>query len=92
VNQNVSRSGSTTHVHTGRVTGVNATVHYSDGGTVYGLIRTTVCAEAGDSGGPLYAGSTALGLTSGGSGNCSSGGTIYFQPVTEPMSVYGVTI
>jgi len=91
VNQSVSRSGSTTRVHTGRVTAVNATVNYAEG-RVTGLIRTTVCAEGGDSGGSLYAGSTALGLTSGGSGNCSSGGTTYFQPVTEPMSVYGVTI
>jgi streptogrisin D len=91
VNQSVSRSGSTTHVHTGRVTAVNATVNYQEG-RVTGLIRTTVCAEGGDSGGSLYAGSTALGLTSGGSGNCSFGGTTYFQPVTEPMSVYGVTI
>jgi len=91
VNQSVSRSGSTTRVHTGRVTAVNATVNYAEG-RVTGLIRTTVCAEGGDSGGSLYNGSTALGLTSGGSGNCSSGGTTYFQPVTEPMSVYGVTI
>ena len=37
-------------------------------GTVTGMIRTTVCAEPGDSGGALFAGNTALGLTSGGSG------------------------
>jgi streptogrisin D len=91
VGQSVSRSGSTTRVHTGRVTAVNATVNYAEG-RVTGLIRTTVCAEGGDSGGSLFAGSTALGLTSGGSGNCSSGGTTFFQPVTEPLSVYGATI
>jgi streptogrisin D len=91
VNQTVTRSGSTTRVRSGRVTGLNATVNYAEG-RVSGLIRTTVCAEGGDSGGSLFAGSTALGLTSGGSGNCSVGGTTYFQPVTEPMSVYGVTI
>jgi streptogrisin B len=51
-----------------------------------------VCAEPGDSGGALYSGSTALGLTSGGSGNCSTGGTTFFQPVTEALSVYGATI
>ena len=49
-------------------------------GTVSGLIKTNVCAESGDSGGSLFAGTKALGLTSGGSGNCSSGGTTYFQP------------
>ena len=32
------------------------------------------------------------GVTSGGSGNCSSGGTTYFQPVNEILSVYGLTL
>jgi streptogrisin D len=91
VGQSVQRSGSTTHVHGGTVTAVNATVRYPQG-TVTGLIRTTVCAEPGDSGGSLFAGSTAIGLTSGGSGNCSSGGTTFFQPVTEALSVFRVTI
>jgi streptogrisin D len=91
VNQTVYRRGSTTGTHSGRVTALNATVNYSEG-SVSGLIRTTVCAEGGDSGGPLYAGSVAYGLTSGGSGNCSSGGTTFFQPVTEPLSVYGVSV
>ncbi|MFE9690936.1 S1 family peptidase [Micromonospora sp. NPDC005806] len=91
VGQSVSRSGSTTGVHGGSVTALNATVNYAEG-SVSGLIRTTVCAEPGDSGGSLFAGNTALGLTSGGSGNCSSGGTTYFQPVTEALSVYGVSV
>jgi streptogrisin D len=91
VGQSVSRSGSTTGVRGGSVTAVNATVTYSQG-SVYGLIRTTVCAEPGDSGGSLFAGNTALGLTSGGSGNCTSGGTTYFQPVTEALGVYGVSV
>ena len=91
VNQTVTRRGSTTGVHSGRVTATNATVTYAEG-TVTGMIRTTVCAEPGDSGGSLYAGSTALGLTSGGSGNCSSGGTTFFQPVTEPLSAFGVNV
>lgn len=91
VNQTVRRSGSTTGLRSGRVTALNATVNYAEG-SVYGLIRTTVCAEPGDSGGSLFAGSTALGLTSGGSGNCRTGGTTYFQPVTEALSVYGVSV
>ncbi|GAA0940857.1 hypothetical protein GCM10009554_31900 [Kribbella koreensis] len=91
VGQAVKRSGSTTGVHSGSVTAVNATVNYAEG-TVTGLIRTTVCAEGGDSGGALFAGTVALGLTSGGSGNCSSGGTTYFQPVTEALSRYGVSV
>ncbi|MCZ7438396.1 S1 family peptidase [Micromonospora sp. WMMC241] len=91
VGQSVRRSGSTTGLRSGSVSATNATVNYAEG-SVSGLIRTNVCAEGGDSGGSLFSGTTALGLTSGGSGNCSSGGTTYFQPVTEPLSVYGVSV
>jgi hypothetical protein len=91
VGQAVKRSGSTTGVHSGSVTATNATVNYAEG-SVSGLIRTNVCAEGGDSGGALFAGTIALGLTSGGSGNCSTGGTTYFQPVTEALSRYGVSV
>ncbi|WP_069814277.1 S1 family peptidase [Streptomyces sp. TP-A0874] len=91
VGQSVQRSGSTTQVHDGEVTGLDETVNYQEG-SVEGLIKTTVCAEPGDSGGALFSGSTALGLTSGGSGDCSSGGTTYFQPVPEVLQAYGVEI
>ncbi|MFD7443176.1 S1 family peptidase [Streptomyces sp. NPDC059909] len=92
VGQSACRRGSTTGTHCGSVTGLNATVNYGGGDIVYGMIRTNICAEPGDSGGPLYSGSKALGLTSGGSGNCSSGGTTFFQPVTEALSAYGVSV
>jgi hypothetical protein len=91
VGQSVQRSGSTTRLRSGSVTGLNATVNYAEG-TVTGMIRTNVCAEGGDSGGPLFSGTIALGLTSGGSGNCSSGGTTFFQPVNEVLSRYGVSV
>ncbi|MEU5881551.1 S1 family peptidase [Spirillospora sp. NPDC047279] len=91
VNETVRRSGSTTGVRSGRVTALNQTVNYAQG-SVYGMIRTTVCAQPGDSGGSLFAGTAALGLTSGGSGNCTTGGTTFFQPVTEPLGVYGVSV
>jgi streptogrisin D len=91
VGQTVRRSGSTTHVHSGQVQALNATVNYPEG-TVHGLIKTNVCAEGGDSGGPLFAGTSAIGLTSGGNGDCTSGGTTFFQPVTEALSVYGVHV
>lgn len=60
----------------------------------YGIIgtRTPPPQTAGSTGGALFSGSTALGLTSGGSGNCSSGGTTFFQPVTEALSAYGVSV
>ncbi|MEU1219297.1 S1 family peptidase [Streptomyces microflavus] len=92
VGQAVTRSGSTTQVHDGEVTALNATVNYGNGDMVNGLIQTTVCAEPGDSGGALFAGDTALGLTSGGSGDCSSGGTTFFQPVPEALAAYGAEI
>jgi streptogrisin B len=92
VGMSVTRRGSTTGIHSGTVQALNATVNYGGGDVVSGLIRTNVCAEPGDSGGSLYSGTRAIGLTSGGSGNCSSGGTTYFQPVTEALAAYGVTI
>ncbi|WP_324785708.1 S1 family peptidase [Streptomyces sp. H51] len=92
VGTTVYRRGSTTGTHSGRVTALNATVNYGGGDIVYGMIQTTVCAEPGDSGGPLYGGTTAYGLTSGGSGDCTSGGTTFFQPVTEALSAYGVHV
>ncbi len=94
VGESVKRTGSTTGTHSGTVTALNVTVHYvgHPGGTVKGLIQTNVCAEPGDSGGPLYDGTKALGLTSGGSGNCTTGGTTFFQPVREAANAYGVTV
>uniref|UniRef100_A0AAU2JK34 S1 family peptidase n=1 Tax=Streptomyces sp. NBC_00049 TaxID=2903617 RepID=A0AAU2JK34_9ACTN len=92
VGMSVTRRGSTTGTHSGSVTGLNATVNYGGGDIVYGMVKTNVCAEPGDSGGPLYSGTRAVGLTSGGSGNCSSGGTTYFQPVVEALNAYGVSV
>ena len=92
VGESVRRTGSTTGTHSGTVTALNVTVRYQGGGTVRGMIQTNVCAEPGDSGGPLYDGTKALGITSGGSGNCQSGGTTFFQPVTEAVNAYGVTV
>jgi streptogrisin B len=92
VGESVKRTGSTTGTHSGRVTALNVTVRYQGGGTVSGMIKTTVCAEPGDSGGPLYDGTKALGITSGGSGDCTSGGTTFYQPVREAANAYGVTV
>lgn len=91
VNSSICRSGSTTGWHCGTIQARNSTVTYPQG-TVTGLIRTNVCAEPGDSGGSAISGSQAQGVTSGGSGNCSSGGTTYFQPVNEILQVYGLSL
>ena len=92
VGESVSRRGSTTGTRTGTVQVLNVTVRYQGGGVVRGLVQTNACAEPGDSGGPFYDGTKALGLTSGGSGDCRRGGTTFFQPVTAALSAYHVTI
>ncbi|WP_030544818.1 S1 family peptidase [Streptomyces albus] len=91
VGQRARHKGSTSGLRTGRVTGVGITVNYRQG-SVHGLIETNMCAEPGDSGGPLFAGTTALGLTSGGIGDCTRGGMTYYQPVAGAVRATGVTI
>ncbi|MEU1042483.1 S1 family peptidase [Streptomyces sp. NPDC005907] len=91
VGQRVFRSGSTSGLRDGEVTALNATVNYPEG-TVTGLIETTVCAEPGDSGGPLFSEGVALGVTSGGNGDCEAGGTTFFQPVTKALTALGVRL
>lgn len=91
VGQKVFRSGSTSGLADGEVTALNATVNYPEG-TVTGLIETTVCAEPGDSGGPLFSESVALGVTSGGNGDCKSGGTTFFQPLTKALTALNVKL
>ncbi|CAG9945824.1 unnamed protein product [Clonostachys rosea f. rosea IK726] len=91
VGASICRSGSTTGVHCGTVRALGVTVSYSQG-RVTGLTQTSVCAEPGDSGGSYYSGAQAQGVTSGGSGDCTSGGTTFFQPVNEILSTYGLTL
>ncbi|GAA4586377.1 S1 family peptidase [Streptomyces violaceoruber] len=92
VGQEVFRMGSTTGLADGQVLGLDATVNYPEG-TVTGLIQTDVCAEPGDSGGSLFTrDGLAIGLTSGGSGDCTVGGETFFQPVTEALSAVGATL
>ncbi|KFG06508.1 protease [Streptomyces scabiei] len=88
----VFRMGSTTGLADGQVTGLEATVNYPEG-TVTGLIQTDVCAEPGDSGGSLFTqDGQAIGLTSGGSGDCTVGGETFFQPVTTALAAVGATL
>ncbi|MET7607577.1 carbohydrate-binding protein [Streptomyces avermitilis] len=87
----ICRSGSTTGWHCGTVEEHDTSVTYEEG-TVDGLTRTTVCAEPGDSGGSFVSGSQAQGVTSGGSGDCTRGGTTYYQPVNPILSTYGLTL
>jgi streptogrisin C len=87
----VCRSGSTTGWHCGTIEQHDTSVNYAEG-TVNGVTRTTVCAEPGDSGGSYISGVQAQGVTSGGSGDCTSGGTTFYQPINPVLSTYGLTL
>ncbi|MFJ9725662.1 S1 family peptidase [Streptomyces sp. NPDC101209] len=91
VGASICRSGSTSHWHCGTVLAKNETVNYSQG-AVYQMTKTSVCAEPGDSGGSFISGDQAQGVTSGGWGNCSSGGETWYQPVNEILNRYGLTL
>jgi streptogrisin C len=84
----VCRSGSTTGTHCGVIQAKNVTVNYPEG-AVTGLTQTNVCAEGGDSGGSWLSGDQAQGVTSGGSGDCTVGGTTFFQPIGEILAASG---
>ncbi|MEU4799741.1 carbohydrate-binding protein [Streptomyces sp. NPDC023327] len=91
VGASICRSGSTTGWHCGTISQHNTSVTYPEG-TINGVTRTTVCAEPGDSGGSYISGSQAQGVTSGGSGDCSSGGTTFHQPINPLLQQFGLTL
>jgi len=92
VGSSACKTGSTTGTTCGTVLAYNVTVNYAEG-TVYGLTRTTICTQPGDSGGAMFAGSMAQGVTSGGTiGGCNRNFRSFFQPADEPLSVYGLTL
>ena len=93
VGSSACKTGSTTGTTCGTVQAYNVTVNYAEG-TVFGLTRTNICTQPGDSGGAMYAGSLTQGITSGGTiGGCSQAGfRSFFQPADEALSVYGLTL
>ncbi|KXK62345.1 hypothetical protein AWW66_08950 [Micromonospora rosaria] len=91
IGSSVCRSGRTTGWRCGTILGRNETVNYQQG-AVSGLTRSNACAQGGDSGGAWISGDQAQGVTSGGSGNCSTGGTTWYQPVNEILGAYGLSL
>ncbi|WP_326702289.1 S1 family peptidase [Streptomyces cyaneofuscatus] len=91
IGASICRSGSTTRWHCGRVLAKNETVNYSQG-AVHQMTKTSVCAQGGDSGGSFISGDQAQGVTSGGWGNCSSGGETWYQPINEILNRYGLRL
>jgi streptogrisin D len=93
VGQIACKSGRTTHITCGQITRVGVTINVEEG-PVSGLAESLACAQEGDSGGPLYIGSIALGLTSASTtlpcGHASF--RSYFQPVIPALNTYGVWV
>ncbi|WP_016698427.1 S1 family peptidase [Actinoalloteichus spitiensis] len=91
VGSSICRSGSTTGWRCGTVQALNVTVNYEQG-PVYGTTQTSACAQGGDSGGSFITGDQAQGVTSGGSGDCVTGGRTFFAPVNPILSAYGLSL
>ncbi|MEU5692331.1 S1 family peptidase [Actinosynnema sp. NPDC020468] len=105
VGASLCKSGATSGWTCGSITGYNQTVTYTDpnGGpstVVRGLGASTVCTMGGDSGGAYISGNQAQGMTSGGptgqqctyNGGVQSGKSSYFQPLSDALSYYGLTL
>ncbi len=95
VGEAVCHSGNTApQFECGVVNKVNQTVDYGNV-VIDGLTLSTACSEGGDSGGAWLAGSSAVGLHSGGSSSCSPGSTednSIFQPVNEALARWNLTL
>jgi len=91
VGEPVCMRGVTSGIRCGEVLALNVTVNYGDG-TVNGLIETSICTEPGDSGAPLFDGPILLGILSGASGDCTSAGVSFFQPITPVLSATGTSV
>ena len=95
--ESVARVGTRSTDLVGAVLLPSTTVNYSEG-TVTGLIKTSLCVEFGDSGGAMYHGAVALGITSGGTDadqTCTSGVSdrrSYYQPVQEVLDHAALTV
>ncbi|ASU83816.1 hypothetical protein CDO52_14410 [Nocardiopsis gilva YIM 90087] len=85
----VCRAGSATGWHCGTIQAKNQSIRF-DWGTMYGLTRTSVCAEAGDLGGPFISGNQIQGFLIGGTGSCRTGGTTYFVPINPILAKYNL--
>ncbi|WP_052021343.1 S1 family peptidase [Actinokineospora spheciospongiae] len=105
VGSSICKSGATSGWTCGTIKGYNVTVTYTDpnGGpntVVRGLGSSSVCTMGGDSGGAYISGNQAQGMTSGGptgqqctyNGGNQAGKSSYFQPLSDALSYYGLTL
>jgi hypothetical protein len=102
VGASVCKSGRTTGWTCGTITALNASVTYTGGKVMTGLVRHNACVEGGDSGGSnMSAGGYALGVTSGAStviatGKCLSKvgqqNVSWYQPIGEALNRLGLRL
>ncbi|MFF2778929.1 S1 family peptidase [Streptomyces sp. NPDC058052] len=96
-NEDSDRLGTSSEDTTGHITKTHVTVNMA-GKTLYGMYETNHCALGGDSGGPLFHGTIALGLLSGGTDettcNSSATGTYrnYFTKVQTVLNERGLHV
>ncbi|MGW6318052.1 S1 family peptidase [Streptomyces sp. NPDC055099] len=64
--EKVKRVGTTSQDLDGMILRPSITVNYDDGSTLYNQVESSLCNKLGDSGGAMFTGTTALGITSGG--------------------------
>lgn len=92
--ESVKRTGTNSKDLVGAVLEPSATVTSASGITRYNMIKTSLCGMGGDSGGPLWTSTTALGLlstTSDLDGPCNSDVSderTYYQPVQMVLDNY----
>jgi hypothetical protein len=92
-------TGITTGTSCGTVNQMNLTVDYFDQGRHVIVKNLTelagICIAGGDSGGPVFAGGTALGITSFGNGEatqCGKGQYDWYSEITEDTAYLGVSV
>ncbi|HEX2419793.1 MAG TPA: S1 family peptidase [Micromonosporaceae bacterium] len=100
VGTSMCKSGSTTGLTCGTITGKDETVSYGGTQTVYGLTRHSACVEQGDSGGSNFTGSSAEGVSSGAQlywdgsryrcGQAVGQATVsWYFPIADSLAYYG---
>lgn len=92
IGSTVCKMGSTTGLTCGIVQAKNQTVNYPQG-SVYGLTRTNLCSEPGDSGAPVFTpDGQPYGIVVGGSGNCGTGGITFVQPLLPLLTALNLQL
>ncbi|MEJ3746267.1 S1 family peptidase [Actinomycetes bacterium KLBMP 9797] len=88
INEGVCHSGYVTGYRCGFVRQFGVTGDFT-GGKVYDLVLTSYCSRKGDSGGPVFSGTAAIGIHVGGSETSCSG---LYQRLNPALSWYGVEV